>query len=478
MKTKKIMQVLIATVAVLFGVRWAYAGYISTQTAVEPGKWTSDYDAALAYAERNNTPMVVFWANVGCGNCEKIEKEMNNDTDFQNWKSELGALMVFVESNSKVKKWIKDNARTKISKFPYMAVYWPKNALGEKVLEGFSAYKGEMSLYGANSKDSNVKQIMDTVNNLLKGWTPEGTTPAPEPTPEPEPMPTPEPTPEPTPNPEPDPEPSPEPDVEVNPVVVFKKSQNIEALAYLVGYGDLFGKAQVTLGKYNAKKNYLKATFKISSLSGKSYSKSLNLTPDKTGSFRDVSVAFKSPIGNMVFDIINTESGFEVIGEGDSYYVEMGNIVIGGLLEGEQMSFDVEFDDIEPERDDYEFIFDFPMGAMAEVKKGKSFSFGKAPSIKYKKFKEDGDTWYELAEYDEERYPNTHAIKLSYKPATGAFSGSFKVYVSNECCMEGKKPTIKKYTAKFSGYVVDGEGFGTVSVKIGKKTYKGTCLLY
>ena len=467
MKAKRMMHMIVACVGVLLGVGDIYAGYISTQKAVEPGKWTSDYNGALAYADENNTPMVVFWANVGCGNCEKIEKEMNADESFQKWKDELGALMVFVESDSKVKKWIKANARTKIKKYPYMAVYWPKNASGEKVLEGFSAYKGQMSLYGASSSDTNVKQIMDTVNNLLEGWSAGSVTPTPDP----------EPDPEPTPDLEPDPEPTPDPDPEFDPAVLFKKSQKLEAVAYMDD--ELFGKATITLGKYNTRKNYLKVTFKIASFGGKSYSKSVNVTPDETGSLRDVLVTFKSPIGEMVFDVINGESGFEVEGANDSYYVEMGDIEIGGTLETEEMMFSVEFDDtLEPENETFDFIVDAPIGAVAEVKRGKTFSFGKSPTIKYKKFKEDGETWYELAEYDEDSYPNLNAVKLTYKATTGAFSGSFKIYASNEADIDyGKKPTLKKYTAKFSGYVVNGAGVGTVSVKIGRKTYTGTCSL-
>ena len=456
MKAKRMMHAVVICVSVLLGMGNIHAGYISTQKTVEPGKWTSDYEGALAYADKNNTPMVVFWANVGCGNCEKIEKEMNADAAFQKWKDEFGGLLVFVESNSKVKKWIKDNARTKISKYPYMAVYWPKNASGENVLEGFSAYKGQMSLYGANSNDSNVKQIMDTVNNLLEGWSAGSVTP--------------------TPDPEPDPEPTPDPEPEFDPAVLFKKSQKIEAVAYMDDM--LFGKATITLGKYNVRKDYLKVTFKIASFGGKSYSKSVNVTPDETGSLRDVLVKFKSPIGEMVFDIVNGESGFKVEGSNDSYYVEMGDIEIGGTLETEEMMFSVEFDELVPEKETYDFIVDAPMGAVAEVKRGKTFSFGKSPTVKYKKFKEDGDTWYELAEYDEDRYPNLNAIKLTYKTTTGAFSGSFKIYASNQADIDyGKKPTLKKYTAKFSGYVVNGVGVGTVSVKIGRTTYTGTCSL-
>lgn len=589
MKLRKILQLVATCVGVILVASGAYAGYISTQSTVEPGKWTSDYDGAMAYAEKNNIPMIVFWANVGCGNCEKIEKEMNNSEDFQNWKDQLKALMVFVESNSTVKKWIKANARTKISKYPYMAVYWPKNAAGEEVLEGFSAYKGEMSLYGASSKDTNVKQIMDTVNYLLTGWAPGSDVPeqpavasytvtfvvdsdkgvasgsltqsveegknaqAPEVTAK-----------------EgwkfdgwdvsfgnvtsdlvvtaqfsavaiePDPEPvyyavtfvvdpakgtaegsltqsvkegtSAEAPVvtakdgwefdgwdrsfskvasdltitakfvepverdEIDPAVLFKKSKKLESVVYMDGVP--FGKLYITLGKYNAKKDYLKATFKISAFSGKSYTKSVNVTPDKFGDILDVDVAFKSPVGTMEFDIVNGEDGFEVYGEGDDYYVEEGDVVLGGLLESEDMTFSASFEEIEPEKESFDFILDPSVFATAVVKKGKTLSFGSAPSIKYKKFREDGETWYELAEYDMERYPNENGVKISYKYKTGAFSGSFKIYASNESSVdEGKKPTIKKYTAKFSGCVVNGEGLGTVTVKIGKKTYTGTCSL-
>ena len=536
MKLKKILHLVATCAGVILGTSGAYAGYISTQSTVEPGKWTSDYDGAKAYAEKNNIPMIVFWANVDCRICKKIEKEMNNSEDFQNWKDQLKVLMVFVESNSKVKKWIKDNARTKISKYPYMAVYWPKNVVGEEVLEGFSAYKGEMSLYGASSKDTNVKQIMDTVNYLLTGWDSEGVTPPPE-TDKPETDQPEEDQPEVE---EPDPEPVkytvtfvvdsekgvaegsleqiveegkgaeapkvtakegwefdgwdksfskvtsdltviakfvvPAEREEVNPAVFFKKSKKLESAVYNDGVP--FGKLYVILGKYNTRKNYLKASFKISAFNGKSYSKSVNVTPDKFGDILDVDVAFKSPVGTMEFDIVNGEDGFEVYGEGDDYYVEEGDVVLGGLLESEEMTFSVDFEDIEPENDSYEFMPDPSIFAEAIVKNGKTLSFGSTPSIKYKKFKEDGYSWYELAEYDEERYPNTNGVKLSYKYKTGEFTGSFKIYASNESSVDdGKKPTLKKYTAKIAGCVVNGEGLGTVTVKIGKKTYTGTCSL-
>ena len=565
----------------------AMAGYINTQRAVVPGVWTSDFDGAMAYAEAENIPMMVFWANAGCSHCEGIEKEMNKEY-FSEWMDYNDILMVFVEGDAVVKKWIKSNAQTKIKAFPYIGVYWPRNTKGEMVLEGFSGYKGNMGLYGASSRDSNIQQIIDTLEFLLSDWDPSGVVPDPDPVyytvnfvvdaakgaatgalsqqvergkgavaP--------------TVNAKdgwefsgwdksfsnvtadltvtakfsavvPDPDPvyytvnfvvdaekgtatgelsqqvlsgkgavaptvvanegwefvrwdttsfkkvtsdltvtaifeQPVQRDEVDPAKFFKKAKTLEAIAY--NGGELFGRAAITLGKYNAKKKYLKATFKITSFGGKSYSKSLKLVPNEYGDFLEVEVPFKSPVGTMVFDLNNGEDGYEIFGMGDEYSVESSgeDIELGGLLENEEMSFSADVE-AEPENDYYEFLVDFPMGAFAEVKKGSSLSFGAAPKITYKKFREDGYTWYELAEFDEDRYPNVNAIKLTYKPASGAFSGSFKIYATNEFSIdEGRKPTLKAYTAKFSGYVVNGVGVGTVSVKIGRKTYTGTCSL-
>ena len=562
----------------------ALAGYISTQKAVVPGAWTSDFDGAKAYSEENGVPMIVFWANTGCSHCEGIEKEMNKAA-FLEWMDREEVLMVFVESDSKVKKWIKSYARGTISSFPFMAVYWPEMG----VYEGFSAYKGNMSMYGASSKDSNIDQIIYTLDYLLSGWDPSA-----------DPVPAPDPVyytvtftvdgnkgtvtsgdlsqsvqsgkgatapkvsakegwefagwdksfdkvtsdlavtakfAQSTPAPDPvyytvtfvvDPDKGtvvsgdlsqsvqsgkgatapkvsakegwefagwdksfskvagditvsavfevPVERPEVDPAVLFKKATTLQAVAYQGA--DLFGKATITLGKYNAKRRYLKATFKITSFGGKTFTKSLNVAPDEFGDFLDLDVAFKSPVGTMTFNLVKGEDGYEIAGEGDEYYVESGDVVLGGTLEKEEMWFSADFDELELDDEDFDFIVDAPLGAIAEVKNGKTLNFGAAPKISYKKFKEDGETWYDLAEYDDERYPNANAIKLTYKPATGAFSGTFKLYASNEWFVDdGKKPTLKTYTAKVSGYVVDGEGIGTVSVKIGRKTYTGSCRL-
>ena len=561
------------------------AGYIDTQRAVEPGVWTSDYYGAMEYAEANNIPLFLLWANNGCSHCEAVEKEMNKEP-FLSWMAERKLVMVFIESDSTVKKWIKKNAPSAIKAFPFAAVYWPSNTRGEEVLEGFSAYKGNMSQYGASSKTSNTQQIMDTVDFLIPDWDPNGVVPAPDPVfytvnfvvdavkgaadgelsqqvesgkDAVAPIVTANEgweftgwdksfgkvTSDLTVNAKfsavvPDPDPvfytvnfvvdadkgvatgdltqqvesgkgavapavaanegwefvgwdksfskvksdltvtamfeQPVEREEIDPAVFFKKARTIQAVATM--NDELFGRATITLGKYNTKKKTLKAKFKIVSFAGKTFSKSLTVSPDEYGDFLGLSVAFKKPVGAMEFDLVNNDGEYEVLGENDEYLVEAGEVVIGGKFENEEVFFSADFEDLEPENDNYDFLVDAPMGVVAEVKNGSSLNFGAAPKLKYNRIREDGETWYELAEFDEDRYPNLNAVKITYKPATGVFSGSFSLYASNEYNIdEGKKPTLKTYKAKVSGYVVNGVGVGTVSVKVGRKTYVGTCSL-
>ena len=586
MKINKLVQPFALCAVLLLAAFKAMAGYIDTQLDIEPGVWTSDFYGAMAYAQAENIPMLVFWANKGCSHCEGIEREMNK-AYFSEWMDDNKLLMVFVESNASVKQWIKNSASARISAYPFIAVYWPRNSKGEMVLEGFSAYKGNMGMYGANSKDSNIQQIIDAIEFLIPDWDPNGVVPDPDPvfytvnfvvdaakgnatgalsqqvesgksavaptvaaneswnftgwdktfT---------KVTSDLTVNaqfsavvPDPDPvfytvtfvvdeekgiatgnltqqvesgkgavapavtanegweftgwdksfskvksdltvtatfEQSSERE-EIDPVVFFKKARTIQAVAY--NGDELFGRATITLGKYNAKKQNLKATFKITSFSGKTFAKSLTVTPDKYGDFLGLTVAFKKPVGAMEFDLVNNDGDYEVLGENDDYLVEAGEVEIGGKFESEEVFFSAEMiDDLEPENDNFEFIVDVPSDVGATVRNGATLNFGAAPKLKYNKYREDGETWYELAEVDEDRYPNINAVKISYKPATGVFSGSFNLYASNELSIDdGKKPTLKTYKAKVSGYVVNGVGVGTVSVKVGKRTYVGVCSL-
>ena len=82
---------------------------------------------------------------------------------------------------------------------------------------------------------------------------------------------------------------------------------------------------------------------------------------------------------------------------------------------------------------------------------GSKWRVPKADRVKFVK----DDAAYEV----QTEYGNTAGLALSFNAKTGTFRGSFKVFGVTEA---GKS---KKYTAAVNGVVLDGEGFGTATVK-------------
>jgi len=110
-----------------------------------------------------------------------------------------------------------------------------------------------------------------------------------------------------------------------------------------------------------------------------------------------------------------------------------------------------------------------PQDEQATVTNGK-WAFNKATGVKWTKPKKGAEL---PAIYDEasgkglvvdntKGKTNYPGLKLSYTPKKGTFKGSFKVYALEG---EGRATKLKKYTAKVTGVVVDGVGYGTATCK-------------
>ena len=93
-----------------------------------------------------------------------------------------------------------------------------------------------------------------------------------------------------------------------------------------------------------------------------------------------------------------------------------------------------------------------PDGEPVIPKTGK-WSFAKAAGVKYAKDKATGE--FDLV-VDTKKGTNRSAMKLTYTPKTGIFTGSFKIYA----IQDGK---LKKVTVKVIGVVVDGKGWGSAA---------------
>ena len=195
---------------------------------------------------------------------------------------------------------------------------------------------------------------------------------------------------------------------------------------------------------------------KMKKLSAKPVTMKLN-EGERTGA-----LVFKDPIGSMTFSM--AEDGTFTLAGG---YGKMSRAKVGGMLPNGTMTFSASIDSGPDFGEGFDVLSDaLPGNVELVVTGGKKLDAGKAASIKYKKFKEDGDSWYELVGLDDEAKPNLSGLKLSYTPKTGVLKGSFKVYATNE---EGKAPKVKKVTASIAGFVVD---FGEGAVGVGEAAVK------
>ena len=433
-----------AVVAWLAG--FAASSPLPVTSSVKLGAWCGNFTAAKAYADENNIPMVVFWANPGCSLCEKLEAACKK-AEFTDWMASRQLVMVFGYGASGADmKACKAFAKSG-KEYPFVAVYWKANTAGEGVLERFTGRSGKFG-HGTTSSQALWEQFAGAVDNILADWKPGSVTPV-----------------------DPNPEPTPDP---IDLTALYGKAQSLDALV-LDSDGAAVGTATVKIGKVNARKGTVKVRVSGTLLTGKKVSASATVSPDLADGSLLGELAFKSPVGAMNFVLEHdAETGsFRFFAQGLGYAIsDAGETQVGGAFDVEELSFSAEFDELDlPEG--YDLVVDAPSGEPVSVtKNGTKLACGKAASPKYKKV--DGE--YELTGLDDEKKPNLTGLKLTYSASKGTFTGSFKIYASNEGEAKGK-PKLKKYTAKVSGIVIDGVGAGSVTVKVGKETFTGTCTL-
>ena len=433
-----------AVVAWLAG--FAASSPLPVTSSVKLGAWCGNFTAAKAYADENNIPMVVFWANPGCSQCEKLEAACKK-AEFTDWMAARQLVMVFgygaTTADMKACKAFAKSGK----EYPFVAVYWKANTAGEGVLERFTGRSGKFG-HGTTSSQALWEQFAGAVDNILADWKPGSVTPV-----------------------DPNPEPTPDP---IDLTALYGKAQSLDALVF-DSDGAAVGTATVKIGKVNARKGTVKVRVSGTLLTGKKVSASATVSPDLADGSLLGELAFKSPVGAMNFVLEHdAETGsFRFFAQGLGYAIsDAGETQVGGAFDVEELSFSAEFDELDlPEG--YDLVVDAPSGEPVSVtKNGTKLACGKAASPKYKKV--DGE--YELTGLDDEKKPNLTGLKLTYSASKGTFTGSFKIYASNEGEAKGK-PKLKKYTAKVSGIVIDGVGAGSVTVKVGKETFTGTCTL-
>ena len=160
--------VMAATDSVFTNSKGAKIAYNSKGDIVR-GEWTSQFNKARKQAEAEGVPLVIFWANNGCGHCAAVEVAMDS-SGFRNWMKEKKLYMVFAcggypgpcgktdlnDGTAAAKSYAKDPS----GEFPYIGVWWNNGGTSLK----------KRGTFTGNGKTA--AQVESGIMNLLKGYKP------------------------------------------------------------------------------------------------------------------------------------------------------------------------------------------------------------------------------------------------------------------------------------------------------------------
>ena len=232
---------------------------------------------------------------------------------------------------------------------------------------------------------------------------------------------------------------------------VWNKARTLMGVARRSTANPLQGTFVLKCGKAN-RKGLAKVSAKLTGLDGKKKSYRVKAPVDVTV------VPVTADLGGIVVTINGDSfSG----GDGLAGGLTVKTAKVGGTLANGEHTFNVEdFNPDVPGKLQRDLL---PLDSKFTVSGGK-WMFAKRASVKWRKLKK-GEPKTPL--YDEEsgkdlmvdtsKGTNVSWLKLTYKPKTGQFKGSFKVYALEG---EGKATKLKKYTVKVNGFMVEGAGVG------------------
>lgn len=165
---KKLVARLIVVSMVVLGAAQAW-GIKVMPSGVEPGFWTKDFAAAKEYADKTDTPILVFWGSDGCGYCSLMTKYLGQ-APVANWIAEHPIVLVWYEASAsqtgvltEVKKFAKGSNESGL--FPYMRMYWKKGGVDKS----FTGRSGKLPVKtGSNTSE----QMAASLEKYFGAWKP------------------------------------------------------------------------------------------------------------------------------------------------------------------------------------------------------------------------------------------------------------------------------------------------------------------
>ena len=122
---------------------FACASDLPVESTTEPqrGVWMEVFKDATNLAQRTRSPMIMVWANRGCGYCEELEEELNGNS-FKSWQAlHKNYVYCFVMGGGRGGKDVVPNAgsgakefaltaagtrKDRLSNYPVVCLYWPR----------------------------------------------------------------------------------------------------------------------------------------------------------------------------------------------------------------------------------------------------------------------------------------------------------------------------------------------------------------
>ena len=379
--------------------------------AVVLGEWNSNFNACKAKADSEGIPMLLFWSNPGCAKCNKLKNGCNGNSQFNQFRKSFGIIMAFSEGDGKVKAFAKNSS----GHFPYLRIYWPAGGVDVR----FSGRMGEIGASGSTVEE----QLMNRMKSALSAWNGSGTV-------------------------------TPGRSSETTTPVIgteWNKARKINA-SYWDADGRVAGMMIVSAGKINKKTKKSKIKVQVVNLEGKtklvgSSEASVN-TPTKvklTGSYGTATIEIKG--AQVTGSYTLNGAAYTVKAKATGGDVPNGNYVFGldlskraltqvgglNLVNGQQY---------------------LPLQQKVTVANSK-FKVARKGSLRYDR---------KAGTFTMSSMENPADLKISYNKTRGYLKGTFVVYGN-------KGKSAKKVTAKFGGFMVGGEGSGSVTIKGTTGTY-------
>ena len=165
---------LIAVAATADGYGFQGLSYSNSGT-VRTGEWTCRYKLAKSLASANDIPMVVVWVSPTCTYCKSLASALGGSAAFKKWMAQRNYVMVFAVGQTSSSTYGTEESDVSaaysftevgISKFPFVGLWWRRNASGAEVKKRFTGRSGLMP----SKSGSLVQQFMDSVDQYLGAY--------------------------------------------------------------------------------------------------------------------------------------------------------------------------------------------------------------------------------------------------------------------------------------------------------------------